>query len=375
MNKSKMLVILLAGVIALSLTGCVKPVEPKVLVNAESNETMFVIPLVGENRDTQAKLDSADYYNKQKVAVKQIQIPHRWLQTGRDWNSAAGVWVPSVTVIKVNRTPVTAEFSVSDKNNAKKDADAIWVESADSVGFSTGFTVTGFIEEADTAIYLYRYPSSDLKTVIATEVRARIQQGAADFCAKYPLDTLRAKKNEMVTAIRADVVPFYKSRGITISAVGQFGGMTYENPDIQRAIDAVFIAQQEKEKAAAALAAVKDINARSESQALQDAKNARNKADGEADALLTVAKANASGKLAVAQADAAGIQAVANATKEAATNPIFLEVRKLDVQKVMYERWNGSVPNMIMGSGQGGTGVNVFLPHTPESAASGVTFK
>jgi hypothetical protein len=366
MNKSKMLVLILVGVIALSLTGCIKPIEPKQLVEARNNETMFVIPLVGENKENQAKLDSADYYNKQKVAVKQIQIPHRWLQTGRF--EFEGTWIPSVAVIKVNRTPVTAEFAVSNKNDAKKDADAIWVESADSVGFSTGFTVTGFIEEVDTALYLYRYPSSDLKSVIATEVRARIQQDAADFCAKYPLDGLRSKKNEMVEAIRSDVVPLYKARGITISAIGQFGGMTYENPAIQVAIDAVFIAQQEKEKAAAGLAAVRDLNARSESEALQAAKNARNKADGEADALLTVAKANASGKLAVAQADAAGIQAVANATKEAASNPIFLEVRKLDVQKVMYERWNGSVPQMIMGAN--GTGVNVFLPHTPESVVT-----
>ncbi len=358
MNKYKIMFLAVIGVVAMSLTGCVKPVEPKLLAEASSNETMFVVPLQGENKDAQAKLNSAAYYADKKVAVKQVQIPHRWLQTGR-WEFD-GRWIPTVTVIKVDRTPVTAEFSVGDKGNAKKDADAIWIESADSVGFSTGFSVSAMITEEDTATFLYRYQSASLKQIIATEVRARIQKNAADFAAKFPLDNLRAKKNEMMAVINADVIPFFKDRGITITTIAQFGGMTYENPNIQGAIDNVFIAQQEKERAAAALAAVKDINARSDAEAQQAALNARTKADGEADALLKVAQANASGKLAVAKADAEGITAVANAVKDAASNPVFLEVRKLDVQKVMYERWNGSVPSTVI-AGEGAN-PNVFLP-------------
>jgi hypothetical protein len=48
---------------------------------------MFVIPLQGENKESQAMLNSADYYNQKKVAVKQVQIPHRWLQTGINFRS------------------------------------------------------------------------------------------------------------------------------------------------------------------------------------------------------------------------------------------------------------------------------------------------
>ena len=56
-----------------------------------------------------------------------------------------------------------------------------------------------------------------------------------------------------------DNAPEEKERGITITTIGQFGGMTYENTKIQDAIDQVFISQQEKERAAAALATAADV--------------------------------------------------------------------------------------------------------------------
>jgi len=369
--KTKLVIMSILGVASLSLTGCIKPVEPKVLVTANSNETMFVVPLQGENKDNQAKLDSAEYYNKQKVAVKEIQISHRWLQVGRMEHD--GRWIPTVTVIKVDRSPVTVEYAVSDKTRAKADADAIWLESSDSVGFSTGFSVSAMIEEKDTATFLYRYPAGKLRDVVMTEVRARVQQNAAEFAAKYNLDLLRSKKNEMIDAIRKDVVPFFKERGITITTIGQFGGMTYENTKIQDAIDQVFISQQEKERAAAALAAVKDINARSESEAQQAKANAITLATGKAEAVRLEADAIAKGNLLKAEADAKGIKAVADATKEAASNPLFLKVRELEVQKEMYNKWTGNVPTTVIAGG--GVTPNIFLPNSPKELSATVNSK
>jgi len=71
---------------------------------------------------------------------------------------------------------------------------AIRIESADSVGFSMGFTCTGFIAEEDASKFLYWYPSGALADVIDREVRGRIQQSAAEVAAKYPLDQLRSRK-------------------------------------------------------------------------------------------------------------------------------------------------------------------------------------
>jgi hypothetical protein len=355
--------ILIIGILA----GCGRiPVQPRTLITANSNETMFVIPLQGENKANQAKLDSASYYSDKKVSVKEIEVNYRWLQTGR-WE-CEGSWVPTVSIIKVDRSPVTVELAVNDKGNAKKDADAIWIESSDSVGFTMGFSVSALIDEADTATFLYRYPAGNLRNVIVTEIRAMIQESASGFAAKYPLDVLRGKKNEMLTVVKGTIVDFYKTRGITITTVGMFGGMTYENPQIQAAIDKVFIAQQEKETAKAALDAVNDINKRSESLAQQEKANAVTLATGKAEAVRLEADAVAKGNLLKSQADASGIDLIAKATQAASSNPLFLEVRKLEVQTKMYEKWAGGVPSTVIA----GSGVtpNIFLPNSPASASS-----
>jgi hypothetical protein len=345
----KKLILIFLTAISVFLGGCQRPVEPKVAVTVNTNETLFVIPLQGESINAQVKFDSSAYEKFKKVAVREYYIPHYWLNEGRNEWMNDGKWKPAVKVIKVDRSPVTVELAVSDKHTGKKDADAIWLESADSVGFSTGFSISALITEEDTATYLYRYSENALRITLQTEVRARIQKIAAEFAARYPLDGLRAKKNEMLAEINKDVIEFFKTRGITITTIGQFGGMTYENPNIQGAIDAVFISQQEKEKAKAALAAQADINAKSESAAQQDRLNAITLADGAAQAALKKASAEAS-----------AIKLVSDATKEAASNPTFLEIRKLEIEAKKLDKWNGSVPSTLI-EGGGTTGLNMFL--------------
>lgn len=369
MNNNKIRLILISiAASSICFSGCMRPVEPKELETAKPNETMFMVPLVGENLENQDKLNSEEYYNKQKVAVREVMIPHRWLNRGRYEWTQTGQWIPTAMVIKVDRTPVTVEFDVSDKTEQP-----IWVESADSVGFSTGFSISAMIEESDTAKFLYRYQAKSLKDVIKTEVRARIQSIAANYCAQYPLDSLRAKKSEMMNVIRDDVVDFFKSRGITVTTIGQFGGFQYENKNIQEAIDKVFIAQQEKETAAAQLAAVGDINKRTQALALQEGENSKLKAQGEAEAVRLQAQAQADAVRMKAEADAKGITMVNEATSKAQSNPIFLEIRKLEVEILKYNRWLGQVPTILV-EGNGESGMNLFL-NTPtnNAAAASVT--
>lgn len=50
------------------------------------NESAFWIPDVGDNKNSQTKLDSADYLNANKVALKRFVIPHAKLtNTGGAW--------------------------------------------------------------------------------------------------------------------------------------------------------------------------------------------------------------------------------------------------------------------------------------------------
>src|SRR5688572_909992 len=225
-NTKKILVaaVLGAGVMpALFAAGCMKPYDTPEYVEVDTSETAFVVPLE-DGAGAGVKFQSVDYLEKQKVAAKRIQITHRWNQEGR--LESTGKWIPAVKVIKVDRAPVTREWTAEKSSGTASKDQAIWVESDDSVGFSMGFTATGYIREEDAAKFLYWYPSGSLSQVMDTEVRARVQAAVAAVAAGYPLDGLRSKKEEMVEAARKDVIPFFAERGITITTVSQFGGMT-----------------------------------------------------------------------------------------------------------------------------------------------------
>lgn len=340
MKKMQWLLGLIALAMVLSFnTGCMRVYNVPEYVEVLPSQTAFVIPLEGDVSD-QAKFASSDFLNSHKVAAKRIQIPKRWNQTGRLHTS--GHWMPTVKVILVERSPVTIELESSGQGANGKDS-AIWIESADSVGFSMGWSVTAFVKEEDTANFLYWYPSGSLQQVMMTEVRARIQQQASIFAAGFKLDDLRTKKTDMVNSVKADLMDFFTKRGITITTIGMFGGMTYENDKIQSAIDQTFITQQEKVNAAAMLDAQNDKNNRIKSEAEALAEASRMKAKGEAD----------------------GLESINSALAKAANNPQLLQLRALEVERARIDRWSGNYPATLVGAGaHTWVGLN-----TPEQAA------
>jgi len=360
--KTMPLLLGLAGLV--TMTGCMKPYDTPEFVEIDTSETGFLIPLEGDST-VQAKFQSEDYLKQRKVATKRVQITHRWLQEGR--MSFDGRWIPTVRLIKVNRSPVTREWitaqapaSAGQVVRGVSNDQAIWIESSDSVGFSMGFTCTSFIPEDDAARFLYWYPSGSLATVMDHEVRGRIQQVAAEVAAKYPLDILRAKKQEIADAVKRDLTAFFATRGVSISTIGMFGGMTYENPEIQKAIDGTFIAQQLKVVAEARFEAQKKENERIELEASAVAEKARREALGLADARKTEA---------AAEADA--IRSVNRALSEAQQNPVLYQIKVLEVEKARIEKWDGRYPTYFMGTGANSPNLllQVPAPGQPATAA------
>ncbi len=353
-------VTLLFGLAALPmLSGCVKPYDRPEYVEIDTSETGFLIPLEGDGSE-QVKFQSEDYLKTRKVAVKRVQITHRWSQEGRLPN--AGRWIPTVRLVKVNRSPVTREWVTAQTTVSggaiQRSDKAIWIESADSVGFSMGFTCTAFIPEEEASRFLYWYPSGSLTDVMDREVRARIQQAAAEVAAKYPLDSLRSRKQEIADAVKLAVTNFFATRGVTVTTVGMFGGMTYENPEIQKAIDGTFIAQQLKVVAEAKFEAQKKENERLELEAQGSAEKARREALGLADARKTAAAA-----------EAEAIRVINSAAMEAQQNPLLLQLKSLEVEKARIEKWDGRYPQMWLG-GTGGSPDLLFQVPTPTMADS-----
>lgn len=299
--------------------GSCKPYQKPVFKEIKNNETAFVIPLEADS-GKQVQLNSKEQLEKHRVTTRRIEIPTRWNQTGR--GTAAGEYIPTVAVIVVDRSPVTRNWEAGKKGLDQ----AIWVESSDSVGFSMGFNCTAFIKESDSANFLYWYSSGSLSSVMDTEIRGRVQQVAAEESAKYPLDALRDKKNEIAEAVRKDIVPFFSERGITITTVGMFGGMTYENPEIQKAIDNVFVSQQLKNVAMAKYDAQKKENERVILEATGVAEQRRIQAESEAKA----------------------IAALTQAVEQGGSN--YLQLKALEVQSKQIEKWDGKLPTVTGGT-------------------------
>lgn len=353
-----------------STTGCLRPYDVPEFVEIQHHETGYLIPLEGASNSNQAQFDSESFLDESKVAIKRIQIPHRWVQTGRIPNE--GEHIDTVRLVIVDRSPVTREWTADTNQGTAHKDQAIWLESRDSIGFSLGFNATAFVDEPDSSKFLYWYPTTQqdssagsvdksvasLPVVMDTEIRARVQQVASEVSAKYDLDELRAKKPEIIEAVRVDVVPFFKERGITITTLGMFGGFAYEQPEIQKAIDETFVAQQEKVRTAAAFEAQGKINEKIELAADAEANKERTLAQGKADAVLIAA-----------EAEAASIQKVAEATKAAGGDPLFLQLKQLDVDIQRMTKWDGKYPSTLMNMGSGEQSPDLLLS-IPTAATS-----
>ena len=331
--------LLAACMLALCFSGCMKPYEVPEYIDIDTSETAFMVPLE-DSTGKQTKLDSAEAYAALQVSAKRVLIPKRWNKTGRLPNS--GEWIPTVRVIKVDRAPVTRQWTADPNSGTSNKDEAIWAESQDSVGFSTGFNVTAHITEPDAARFLYWYPNGSLANVMDFEIRSRIQQVVAEVSSRYNMDKLRERKQEIIDEVRKDIIPFYAERGISITTVGMFGGFLYENPKIQESIDLVFVAQQEKAREAALLEAMDAKKKRLQEDGIAQANMEREVARGKADAILL-------GKT----AEADGIRLLNDALQEAQENPLFVKIKALEVESERIKKWDGSVPRMIMGEGQG----------------------
>lgn len=245
--------------------------------------------------------------------------------------------MPTVRLITVDRAPVTREWCADRNSGTSASNQAIWVESQDSVGFSTGITCTARIPNEESAIkFLFNYPHGSLERVMDMELRGRVQKVMAREAAKEPMDSLREKKNEMLDAVEKDVIPFFEERGIMVTTIGQFGGFTYENPEIQKAIDQVFEAQQDEEVAKAEAKAAEQRRLALQLQG-----------EGEAAKILEARRGEAEGIKVVADAKAYEIEKANSDLKT------YLSLKQLEIEQSRLEKWDGRYPlYLFTGEGQ-----------------------
>lgn len=229
-------------------TGCRKFDVPE-LVEISPSQTAFMIPLDGKSSN-QASFASEKFLAEAKVATKRIQIPHRWLQMGRF--SSNGKYIPTMRVIIVERKPVTREWTDEDDTGTSVKNQAIVAETRESLRLVARMNCVAQIDEDDAVRFLYRYNQKTLEDVMDTEIRARIESKFVEQCAKYYLRDeatgVLAHKADMMKAVRDDVIPYFKGRGITINVIGLKGDFTYDDT-VQKSINDRFITIQQRARA------------------------------------------------------------------------------------------------------------------------------
>jgi hypothetical protein len=320
------------GLMLLCVSGCYRPVEPVKLESIGNTEEGFLIPLTGDTRK-QVSTSSEEFLRNNLVQAKQVRIPQQWVQTGRQY--WYGNWADAAVLIKVDRSPVTREWTADPTSGTSTRNEAVWVMTADQVEFSTGWGITASINGRDNAVkFLYNYPSGKLSQVLDTEVRSKLQTTFGMEVTDLPMEKLRVSATPHLQNTINKVVDYFSARGITIMNLGITGGFVYKDKKIGDKIVEVFNAEQQSTLARAATEAQIESN-----------KKIQLEAEARAKALLTERKAEAEGILAVAEARKKETEVVQG-------NPdVYISLRKMELEKAKLERWNGAFPSFFMGGG------------------------
>lgn len=303
--KKKLVLAFLMVVMICTLTACRKPYDKPEFQTIEPSQTAFLINLVGDTGE-QGAFESEELLNEKKVATKEVQIPHRWVQTGRyGW---MGEWRAAARLVVVERKPVSRSWESGTSSETSNRA--IFGETADNIGIYVGMNCTALIEEADAAKFLYRYNSTPLETVIDTDIKKMVEDRFNIETAKYLSTELGVKKGEIIETVKTYVVEYFKEYGITITVLGLKEGISFENPEIQAALDKKFASEQDL--------------------VIQQNKNEAElaKAEAEAKAMIMLAEA------------------------EAEANRLLAESLSDEIlAKLYYEKWNGQLPEFYGASG------------------------
>lgn len=230
--KRFLLVASLSVVSMTSLTGCfLKPYNKPEFQTIQANQTAFLIPIVGDTTK-QDVFESEKLLSETKVATKEVQIPKRWVQTGR--LSFEGEWRPSARVIVVDRSPVTREWT-SDKNSGTSELNqGVTAKTKDGIKLTLNVNATAQIDEALATKFLYFYNTNQLSQIMDTEIKTMVHSRLIEEVSKYTLAEIDVE--QIIKSVREEVTTYFLDRGITITALGFSSDPIYPE-DIQKSMN------------------------------------------------------------------------------------------------------------------------------------------
>lgn len=217
---------------AVMFTGCVRPYDKPEYVEIGPNETAFVIPMfTDDNVKTEDQVhlnENVEFYQKNMVSSKLIQIPHKWIKTGRFARS--GYYKGTVRVITVDLTPRSGNWLANDAN-------AIKVETAASQGITIPMSYTIRIKPEDAALYLSYYKAVDFQSVIDTQINRFFAQEAGKSFHNVEYKDVAKQRDIILGDAVEKTKAHFKAQGITIDQLAIVDGLVYDDKSLQTNID------------------------------------------------------------------------------------------------------------------------------------------
>lgn len=304
--------ILVSG-LAICLAGC-GPARYDKFAEIGPNETAFVIPLTGDSVGNQVKFNSVEFLDAKKVSAKRIAVPLMRKSTGRMWFSYE--WIDTIVIFKVDRGLVSREWTDREGTGTSTKDEGIPVVTKDGIKLTVGCAVTTYIEESDAATYLYYHGLQKLSEVTDNNIRNFCISELTREYGQLDLSDAKTKGPEVFGKLFKDAAAYFKTKGITISQLGNAEGFDFKDPSIQKSINQRFIAEQ-------------DIQTAAQEKLAQDKRNEK---------LIATAQT---------ERDAAKMLFEA---KEAATlkNQLEIQMTQAKAALTMAEKWNGQLPASIL---------------------------
>lgn len=229
--KNKFFIVLVIGIVTM-FTSCWRPFDKPEFVEVGPNETAFVIPMFTDSsvktEDQMQVNENAKFYADKMVSSKLIQIPHKWIQTGRFPRD--GYYKGTVRVITVNLTPISGTWLATDKN-------AVKVETAASQGITIPMSYTVRILPEDAALYLSFYKALEFKQVIDTQINRYFTGRVGEYFHEVEYKDIAPQRDIILKKAVDETKIYFKKQGITIDQLAIVDGLVYEDASLQHNIN------------------------------------------------------------------------------------------------------------------------------------------
>jgi len=230
------------------------------------NESAFMIPLSGANQTNQAQFGSVSYLQDKKVATKRVQIPHVAI---RNPGWTYDYFVPSAKLIIVDRSAYTKQWTPKGYGTNSTIDQSMHTDTADGININLDIAIAASVHEEDAATFLYNFGvrsqqigsasyrddaakaaaafesvsyGRSLGEVMDTVVHDSVQAEITLQFGAIKLTSIESEKVRAIKAVEKNTIEFFAKKGITIEFVGLASGINYDNPEVQKAMDSVVIA-------------------------------------------------------------------------------------------------------------------------------------